>query len=181
MGLCIGLLFSPLLVLIWRKLRSSEGVPELRMSSKEKWGLFFQLPILYLFIYLLFGYYVAWQTEALRVFYNGEATLLPFGTHLSELIRNNFTLFPFQLFRGILWAGLVWLIVRLSTGKLFKKAFLAAALLMVPATLLLIPNPYMPEAVRLAHFWETLSSNILFGLLAGWYFAKEEISSIVIA
>jgi hypothetical protein len=33
---------------------------------------------------------------------------------------------------------------------------------------LLLPNPYMPEPVRMAHLLETASSNFLFGLLVGW-------------
>jgi hypothetical protein len=33
--------------------------------------------------------------------------------------------------------------------------------------LLLLPNPYMPEPVRMAHLVETALSNFLFGLLVG--------------
>ena len=33
--------------------------------------------------------------------------------------------------------------------------------------LLLLPNPYMPEPVRMAHLAETASSNFIFGLLVG--------------
>jgi len=35
---------------------------------------------------------------------------------------------------------------------------------------LLLPNPLMPEAVRVAHFSETLSSNFVFGALVAWLF-----------
>ena len=172
MGLLIGALFSPMLVMIWRKLRSSAATPDLNVKQRDKLGLFLFLPTLYLVIYLLFGYYVAWQFEAVRIFYNDETILLPFTAHVSDLATNSFSLFPFQFFRGVLWAGLVWLILRLSGGSSLQKTFLVAGVLAVPASLLLIPNPYMPEAVRMAHFWETFSSNVLFGLLAGKYFCR---------
>jgi hypothetical protein len=35
-------------------------------------------------------------------------------------------------------------------------------------TPLLLPNPYMPEPVRMAHLVETASSNFIFGVLIGW-------------
>ena len=33
---------------------------------------------------------------------------------------------------------------------------------------LLLPNPYMPESVRMAHLVETASSNLMFGFFVGW-------------
>jgi hypothetical protein len=36
---------------------------------------------------------------------------------------------------------------------------------------LLLPNPYMPDAVRMAHLIETASSTFIFGLLVGWLLA----------
>jgi len=35
-------------------------------------------------------------------------------------------------------------------------------------SLLLLPNPYMPESVRMSHLVETASSNFIFGVLVGW-------------
>lgn len=35
--------------------------------------------------------------------------------------------------------------------------------------LLLLPNPYMPEVIRLSHFVEVALSNFLFGWIAGWW------------
>jgi hypothetical protein len=37
---------------------------------------------------------------------------------------------------------------------------------------LLIPNPYMPEVVRITHLIETATSNFVFGLLVGWLLAR---------
>jgi len=33
---------------------------------------------------------------------------------------------------------------------------------------LLLPNPFMPEPVRMAHLVETASSNLIFGVFVGW-------------
>jgi hypothetical protein len=37
---------------------------------------------------------------------------------------------------------------------------------------LLVPNPFMPYEVRMAHLRETASSNFLFGMALGWLFGR---------
>jgi hypothetical protein len=37
---------------------------------------------------------------------------------------------------------------------------------------LLLPNPYMPAAVRAVHLWEVGLSNLAFGCLAGWLLSR---------
>jgi hypothetical protein len=39
---------------------------------------------------------------------------------------------------------------------------------------LLLPNPYMPEPVRMAHLVETASSNFVFGALIGFLLTKRD-------
>lgn len=38
---------------------------------------------------------------------------------------------------------------------------------------LLLPNPYMPEAVRMARLVEIASSNFIFGMLIGWLLTND--------
>ena len=38
--------------------------------------------------------------------------------------------------------------------------------------MLLAPNPYMPESVRMSHLVETASSNFVFGCIVGAAFAR---------
>jgi hypothetical protein len=38
--------------------------------------------------------------------------------------------------------------------------------------MLLAPNPYMPESVRMSHLVETVSSNFVFGCIVGAAFAR---------
>ena len=76
---------------------------------------------------------------------------------------------PLSDARGILWAALALLVVRMMKAGRLETA-LAVGLLfsVVMNAQLLLPNAYMPEAVRMAHLAETASSNFLFGMFVGW-------------
>ncbi|MEP6848405.1 MAG: hypothetical protein ABI999_06085 [Acidobacteriota bacterium] len=52
----------------------------------------------------------------------------------------------------------------------WRETALVLALLfsVVMVDQLLLPNPYMPEAVRMAHLVETGSSNFIFAFLIAW-------------
>jgi hypothetical protein len=128
----------------------------------------------YVVIYFLFGYFVAWQSEAVRLFYSGSAQLQSFPAHLRDrVLHGSPTLVPFQLLRGGFWASLALLVVRITGGSARRRALLTAllfgGLLSVPC---LIPNPYLPAGVRMVHFVELLSSMLLFGALAGWLLSR---------
>jgi hypothetical protein len=110
---------------------------------------------------LYIGLYFAAGTLAwpyLRAFY--EARPMP-GTA---------AVVAMQVVRGLWFAAIVFLIVRqvrTSRGRAALAAALAFGILGGVAPLL-IPNPYLPDAVRWAHLPETGVSNFLFGLAAGW-------------
>ena len=78
-------------------------------------------------------------------------------------------LVPFQLLRGLLWAAIAVPVVRMMRGSWQETALALGALFaIVMNAQLLLPNPYMPEAVRMAHMLETASSNFIFGCFVGW-------------
>ncbi len=132
------------------------------------------IAVAYLVIYWVFGYYVAWQDADLRAFYGGNE-LVPFFDHLINSIQQGPGIFLFQLFRGVLWAGLAYVIYRMVNKGPFATMILTGlcfSLLM--ATGLLLPNEYMPENVRSVHMIEVLSSNAVFGMLAAWLWIKSE-------
>jgi len=60
-------------------------------------------------------------------------------------------------------------VIRMMRGR-WPETALAIGLLfaVLMNAQLLLPNPYMPEAVRMTHLIETASSNLIFGLLVGW-------------
>jgi hypothetical protein len=76
---------------------------------------------------------------------------------------------PFQIVRGLIWASLAFLILTMMECSWREKA-LAVALVfsILPSSFLLLPNPYMPDQIRIAHFVEILSSNFIFGFIASW-------------
>ena len=66
----------------------------------------------------------------------------------------------------MLWVGLAYFIVQILEKKKIENAFIVACIFSLPATFLWLPNPFMPDPVRVAHFVETLFSNFLFGFIA---------------
>lgn len=177
-GGCRALLVAAAAVLVGGRIRSRAGPRALPAPrSLSPWG--WVSPVLalagaYVVIYVLFGYFVAWQVEEVRIFYSGSGALQPFLAHVHDrMLTGSPGFFPFQLFRGALWAGLAFLVVRMTRGGAAYHA-LATALLFggVLSGLCLIPNPYLPAGVRMAHFVEILSSMLLFGALAGWVLSR---------
>ena len=103
------------------------------------------------------------------LFYSGTKDILPLITHFRGVFTSDPYFIPFQLIRGALWTALAVLIVSMMKGKRWE---LALAVALVFAGLLssgvgLFPNPFMPPMVRQSHFYEILSSMLLFGGVAG--------------
>jgi hypothetical protein len=123
--------------------------------------------ILYLCVYMLFGYYVAWQFEALRVFYTDSPEKAGFWGQMAYNMRNNPVIFPFQIIRGILFGIFVLPLTNMLTKS--KTIFITGVCLVYVSTaaLLIIPNPLFPDTVRLAHLIEMASSMLLFGIITG--------------
>jgi hypothetical protein len=75
-----------------------------------------------------------------------------------------------QVVRGFGFGLVVYLMVRrLRLGRT-PAALAAGAVLAILGGIapLLVPNPYLPAHVRLAHMPETAISNFLFGAILGW-------------
>jgi hypothetical protein len=129
----------------------------------------------YVVLYFTFGYFVAWRNPAVREYYSGvdEGT---FVAHMRSVIRETPWLIPFQGLRALLWVALALPVIRMLDGRRLETA-LAIGLLfsVVMNAQLLLPNPYMPEAVRMAHLVETASSNFIFGMLIGWLLTNDSV------
>ena len=172
-GALRALIFAPLAVIILGKMRKPGG-PEVQVfaAAPARWGLRLAvLAVFYVFVYFLFGYFVAWQWEATRLFYTGSTAIQPFFIHFSALFRSDPLIIPFQLVRGALWATLALLIVSMMKAKRWE-ASLAVSLIfagLLSSGVGLFPNPYMPPLVRQSHFYEILFSMLLFGAIAGWF------------
>ncbi len=172
MGALIAAPFSVLAVLILGK-RKAEMVDTERNSrlviaaSEWAWKLVV-IAVAYVILYFTFGYFIAWRNPAVREYYGG---IDPgsFVAQMGTVLRDTPWLVPFQILRAMFWVALALPVIRMLKGQRTETA-LAIGLLfsVVMNAQLLLPNPYMPEPVRMAHLVETASSNLIFGFFIGW-------------
>jgi hypothetical protein len=170
-GLLTSLFFSVLVALICggfsRKPRPQANFT-VTSSNAVKQGAW--LALVYLILYMLAGYFVAWQVRELRLFYGGPAELNGFFEQWAStaMVKPEFPVF--QYFRGILWIlCLVPLFMGFSGRRLELVILSGLALALLPTAQLAFANPLMPAAVSLGHFWEVSVSTGIFGALCAWF------------
>jgi hypothetical protein len=128
------------------------------------------LGAVYFILYILFGYYVAWQSHELRVFYGGPATLNSFTDQILTTLMSKPEIPFFQYARGIVWIACLIPLFKSFTGGRAELILLSAlALALLPTAQLAFANPLMPEEVSLYHFWEVSISTGIFGALCAWF------------
>ncbi len=155
------------------------GQPQLALGTRARTGRpmvsFAILGAAYVALYFVVGYYIAWQSEELRIFYTGAPDILPFGEHLAGTLRTDPFLAPFQFLRGLIWAAIGLSVLNSLAPRTDWQTYgiVAASLSVGLAIPLLVPNPYMPDVVRSAHFAELLLENALFGGLLVWVFGRK--------
>jgi hypothetical protein len=176
LGALVAAPFAALAVVVLGKRKASTADAEpnarLRMPASEwSWKLAV-IALVYVILYFTFGYFVAWQHPEVRAYYDGVDSE-GFSAHMAMVMRATPWLIPLQIARGALWTALALPVIRMMKGDRLETA-LAIGLLfaVVMNAQLLLPNPYMPEAVRMAHLVETASSNFLFGVFVGWLLGK---------
>ncbi len=172
MGLSIPIIYIPLAILICRKWKKRDVATEnlnMNMPFKQfllKLGI---IAIIYLVIYWLAGYYIAWQNPELRAFYGSAGEIEPFFTHTVATFSKTPGLILLQLVRGMLFAIIVMPIILGSKVKPWLTGLLVGFLFAVPHLGHILPNPLMPLAsLRLSHMIETASSTFVFGLIIVW-------------
>jgi hypothetical protein len=131
------------------------------------------LAVIYIALYMLFGYFVAWQIKELRLFYGGPAELNGFFEQWGLSLMSKPELPVFQYFRGILWMLCLAPLFLGFSGKRIELVILSAlALALLPSAQLAFANPLMPASVSLGHFWEISISTGFFGVLCAWFVPK---------
>jgi hypothetical protein len=172
MGFLISVPFSVLAVLILgkRKAELVDTEPNSRLvmpASVWAWKLVV-IAVAYVILYFTFGYFVAWRHPGVAEYYGGVDP----GSFLAQMrivLRNTPWLVPFQILRALCWVALALPVIRMMKGKWPETALSIGLLFAVVMNApLLLPNPYMPEPVRMAHLVETASSNFIFGVFVGW-------------
>jgi len=120
--------------------------------------------VVYPAIYLIFGHFIAWQNENLRIYYTQSSELNSFLTQFGGSFADG--IYFFQILRGLIWVVVsIPLILMLQNTRIKQYLLIAALSSLLPATLLFIPNPYMPEDIAMTHFIEISTSNFLWGLV----------------
>ena len=128
------------------------------------------LGAMYFVLYILFGYYVAWQSQELRVFYGGPAHLNSFADQILTTLMSKPEMPFFQYARGVLWIVCLIPIFKSFTGGRAELLLLSAlALALLPTAQLAFANPLMPAEVSLYHFWEVSISTGIFGAMCAWF------------
>ncbi len=136
---------------LWR------GVDAPADSFRGLWWRFGCIACLYVVVYFAAGALIAWQGAALRTYYAQ-------GLHIDEG-----QLAGLQILRGLYWAGLAFIAMRQMTGAIWLRAVVVGLVFAVfMAIQLLYPSGFMPWDVRKMHLVEVFSSNLLFGIAAGW-------------
>jgi hypothetical protein len=139
------------------------------------WKKILSLSVAYVVIYFVFGYFVAWQFEAVRVFYSGTSENLGFIDGLKQTAKTDSIIFLFQFVRGFLWIMIGLPIILYLKGRDREKIIACTFLYSIPTIQLLVDNPFMPLPVRMAHLLEVGSSNALFGFLIGYVSTRKDI------
>lgn len=125
----------------------------------------------YMALYALAGYYIAWQSPDVRAYYGGED--LSFIAQWGKTIADAPWMPFFQFARGLLWTGLTALALRVSGGSAGTAALGASLLFAVGVgSQLFIPGPHMPEPVRMAHLLECAGSMLIYGAAATTLLAR---------
>lgn len=132
------------------------------------------LAIIYVVLYMLFGYYVAWQSQEVRLFYGGPAELNSFFAQWRDTLMSRPEILVFQYFRGVLWMLCLIPLFKGFSGQRTELVILSAlALALLPTMQLAFANPLMPPGVSLGHFWEVSISTGIYGALCAWFVPKE--------
>jgi len=122
-------------------------------------------------IYFTAGYFIAWQFAEIREYYSGSTEMESLFVMMQENVASG--LYFFQILRGALWVSIAILVFMSTNGSWIRKGIIMGVLLScLGSSQLLLPNPIMPEMVRLGHLLETSTSNFLWGFVLAWFLAK---------
>lgn len=160
-----AILFSLLVVTVsWKWKKSGNKIKQYRLKMRRiEWNIkFVLLGIIYIFIYFLFGAFVMIPIAGMEAFNN----------YYAGLVIPSW-LFILQFFRGIIWVLIALPLILMFKGNKHETALavgLSFSILM--GINLLIPLPFMPDRIRIAHFIELMTSNFTYGIIVAYVMMK---------
>jgi hypothetical protein len=137
------------------------------------------LALVYVALYFLAGYFIAFRNPELVAYYD-DAAAPSFLDALLRLWTTRPWLFAFQALRGALFVAFVLPFLLSFRGSRLELSLIIGCAYAVWAFLLLTPNPYMPESVRISHFFEVMPSNFAFGVVVGAALSRFRTAGVVI-
>lgn len=127
--------------------------------------------IIWPLVYFMAGYLIAWQFSEVRNYYSGSTEMASFYSIMKENVISG--LYFFQILRGALWVLIALLVLSSTNGSWIRKGIILGLLLsLLGSSQLLLPNPIMPEMVRIPHLIETSTSSFLWGVILAWSLTK---------
>jgi hypothetical protein len=177
MGVVISALFAPFAVWILGGFRrATREVPgERAHGSAARWtGTLAATTVAFIVLYYLCGYYIAWQSAAVRQFYSGTTEIRSFWGQIAWIWSSTPWMFPRQAGRALLFVGLTLPAVRMLRGGAQRVALGTALMYAVfdGSPGLIMPNPIMPPAVAHTHLVELAVWGLLFGAFVGWSMSR---------
>lgn len=157
----------PLAVKMWSKEKSRESVYDSPINVTKLAISIVLVGFVYMIVYFVFGYFVAWKSEAVRIFYSGDSQDIGFGAKLLENWRENPVIYPLQFMRGILFGIAASPLLYMGRNRRREFIISICLLYLCTAIVLIIPNFLFPDMVRWAHFIEMFLSMLLFGVMTG--------------
>ncbi len=178
MGAPTAFIFVPLAVWILGKGRPNKTAEPISLknipATQWAWKLAL-IAFLYIILYWLAGYYIAWQNPDLRAFYGSPGEITPFWEHTFHSMKDNPGLFLLQIGRSWIWVLCALPVIFGSNWKVWPTAILVGAFFSLPMNVgHILENPLMPDAsVRFSHMIETALSTFVFGLIVVWLFHRK--------
>lgn len=177
----LAVLFPVVAVWILGKAKKSEDAdeaPNTRLvmpTGQLVWKVAFLSVIVYPVLFWTFGYYVAFSNPELVAYY-GASHPGSFLAQMSNVWTDDPFVFLFEVFRGLLWVALAAPVIRTTKGRVWEAGLIVALLFtLVQNDVHMLPG-VMPPSVRLSHFIETASSNLIFAVITTWLLHKEHSS-----
>jgi hypothetical protein len=177
MGVVTSVLFAPLAVWILGGFgRGPREVPGERAHwSTARWtGTLAATTVVFISLYYLCGYYIAWQSAAVRQYYTGTTEIRSFWGQIAWTWSSTPWMFPLQAGRALLFVAITLPAIRMLRGGVQRVA-LGTALMYAAfdgSTGLILPNPIMPPAVAHVHLVELAVWGLLFGAFVGWSMSR---------
>lgn len=171
MGLFVAAVFSPICVLVlgrWKARSTMDDLPA-PVLNPGRWGWRVAAAgLVFVSLYYLFGYYIAWQDPELRAYYEGTDPG-SFFAQMKSIAQSTPWMIALQYLRGLMYVGLGLLVICAMRGSWWRAGLAIAMLFAVPTLYLLMPNPVMPDFPRMTHLIETLPYQFLFGWFLAWF------------